>query len=66
VSRRKDDVSEGARALGRRRWEGVSDEERVRVGAKGGRAAWANLTAAERSAEMKRRAAKRKKRRSRS
>jgi len=50
-----------ARALGRRRWAGVSAEERSKVAGAGGRSAWASMTAKERSAEMKRRAAKRKK-----
>jgi len=51
-----------ARALGRRRWVGVSADEHARIAGSGGRSAWANMTAKERSAEMKRRAAKRKKR----
>jgi hypothetical protein len=54
-----------ARALGRRRWHGVSsaDAHKIRSkggrkgGQKGGRTAWAGVSKAERSAEMKRRAA---------
>ena len=54
-----------AAAMGRKRWEGVSAEEHsrlaARAGRRGGRAAWGKLSAAaDRSAEMKRRAAKRK------
>ena len=51
-----------ARALGRRRWAGLSAEERGKVTSAGGRSAWASMSAEERSAEMKRRAAKRRKR----
>jgi hypothetical protein len=50
--------------LARKRWEGTSEAERQQMmaaaGSKGGRSAWAELTPAERSAEMKRRAAKRR------
>lgn len=53
--------------MGRRRWAGTSEAERLELttaaGAKGGRSAWAKMSAAERSAENKRRAAKRKKKR---
>jgi hypothetical protein len=44
-------------ALGKRRARTMTSEER----AAGGRAAWANLTDEERSAEMRRRAKRRKK-----
>lgn len=44
-----------ARALGKRRWAGVSEEERKAVSGSGGRAAWASMSAEERSIEMKRR-----------
>ena len=50
-----------ARALGRRRWVGVSEEDRKKIQGAGGRSAWASMTAKERSAEMKRRATKRRK-----
>ncbi len=49
-----------AAVMGRRRWAGVDAESRVEVTAAGGRAAWAGLSTAERSAEMRKRAAKRK------
>jgi len=51
-----------ARALARRRWAGSSAEERAKFASSGGRSAWASMTAQQRSAEMKRRAAKRRKR----
>lgn len=51
--------------MGRKRWAGLSAEERQAITGKGGSAAWAGMTKAERSAEMKRRAAKRKARRNR-
>ena len=55
-----------AAAMGRKRWASVSAEEHsrlaARAGRRGGRAAWGKLSAAQRSAEMKRRAAKRKRR----
>jgi len=50
----------GPAAMGRRRWEGVAEEERRQVMGAGGRSAWAKLTPEERSAEMRRRAAKRR------
>jgi hypothetical protein len=49
-----------ARALGRRRWAGVSAEDSAKIRGSGGRNAWASMSAEDRSAEMKRRAAKRK------
>ena len=48
-----------ARALGRRRWAGLSAVERGELAGAGGRKAWASLSAEARSAEMRRRAAKR-------
>jgi hypothetical protein len=53
----------GPAAMARRRWEDVSEEERRQVTAAGGRTAWASMTPEERSAEMRRRAAKRRPRR---
>lgn len=50
----------GPAAMARRRWEGLDDEERSRIARAGGRTAWSRLTPEERSAEMKRRAAKRR------
>ena len=45
--------------MARKRWEGTTAKERsvlmTDAGAKGGTAAWANMTPEERSAEMKRR-----------
>jgi len=41
---------------GRKRWEKLTKEQRQEVAAAGGKAYWANMTAEERSAEMKRRA----------
>ncbi len=49
--------SAAARALAGLRWAGVSAEERRAHQAAAGRAAWASLSPAERSLEMKRRAA---------
>jgi hypothetical protein len=46
---------------GKKRWKGVSKRKHRTISAKGGQSAWAGMTAEERSAEMKRRAAKRKK-----
>jgi hypothetical protein len=46
---------------GKKRWKGVSKGMHRAISAKGGQSAWAGMTAEERSAEMKRRAAKRKK-----
>lgn len=48
-----------AAALGRRRWAGVSEEDRREHQASAAGSYWANMTAKQRSAEMKRRAAKR-------
>ena len=52
--------------MGRRRWAGVAEEKRreelSKIQSKGGRSAWAKMTPEERSAEMKRRAAKRRQR----
>ena len=49
------------RLLGLRRWANAGEGEGpADVGAKGGAAAWKGVTKADRSAEMKRRAAKRK------
>lgn len=54
-----------AAEMARRRWKGTTAQERTELmtaaGAKGGTAAWAALTPEERSAEMKRRVRKRKK-----
>lgn len=58
-SRKKDP---GAVALGRKRIKKLSGPERKELASKGGSAAWAKLSPEERSAEMKRRAAKRKRR----
>jgi hypothetical protein len=44
---------------GRKRWKGVPKKEHLAIAAKGGKSAWAGMTAEERSAEMKRRATKR-------
>jgi hypothetical protein len=49
------------RQAGRRRWQGVSLEERKELMKHASRAYWDSLSPEERSAEMKRRAAKRKK-----
>jgi hypothetical protein len=49
------------RAL-RKRWANASDEEKKQAASHAVQAYWARLTPEERSAEMKRRAAKRKKR----
>jgi hypothetical protein len=48
-----------ARAMGKRRWAGMSAEDRAAVTSSGGRNAWAGMSPEERSAEMKRRAKKR-------
>jgi hypothetical protein len=48
-----------ASALGRRRMGGLSPVERRNLAASGGRAAWSGMTPAQRSHELKRRAAKR-------
>jgi hypothetical protein len=48
---------------GRKRWKGVKKDEHRAISSKGGQSAWASMTPEERSAEMKRRAAKRKKKR---
>jgi hypothetical protein len=57
-----DQASRAGAALVRLRWKGMSAEERKAamaegMGAAGGRAAWAGMTKAQRSVEMKRRAA---------
>jgi hypothetical protein len=44
---------------GRKRWKGVKKGEHRAISSKGGQSAWATLSPEERSAEMKRRAAKR-------
>lgn len=44
-----------AAALGRRRWAGVSEEDRREHQADAARAGWKSMTKAERSAEMSRR-----------
>jgi hypothetical protein len=49
------------RQAGRKAWENLNKEERKELTSKAGKAAWASMTPAERSAEMKRRAKKRKK-----
>jgi hypothetical protein len=46
---------------GRKRWAGIGDEERRELMASAAKAYWDSLTPEQRSAEMKRRAAKRKK-----
>ena len=61
-------TSEAAAALARRRWAQATAEERAAFGAaggRGGRAAWAGLSAEERSEIMRARAAKRRPRKSR-
>jgi hypothetical protein len=49
------------REAGRKRWKNVSDQDRRVLAAKAGKAAWASMSAEEKSAEMKRRAAVRAK-----
>jgi hypothetical protein len=51
-----------ARALGRRRWEGVSEKERTKHQAAAASSYWKAMTPEERSAEMKRRKKVQKKR----
>ncbi|MFZ1123150.1 MAG: hypothetical protein WAN81_23240 [Candidatus Binataceae bacterium] len=51
--------------LGRRRTKKLSPQERGKISSRGGKAAWARLTKDQRSAEMKRRAAVRKRNRAR-
>jgi len=53
------------RAAGHKRWKGVSKPERARLAGAAGKAFWNNLTPEERSVEMKRRAAVRKRNRAR-
>lgn len=52
--------------MGRRRWAGTTEAERTEAmsaaGSSGGRSAWAKLTPEQRSEEMRRRAAKRRRR----
>ncbi len=50
----------GPAAMARRRWQGVPEEERLEISGAGGRAAWAGVSEAARSEEMRRRAAKRR------
>ena len=50
------------KGAGRKRWEGVGEEERKRLTAQASHAFWDHLSAEERSAEMRRRAMKRKQR----
>jgi hypothetical protein len=62
----KKKANAAASALAALRWKGTTADERrtqlAPIQASGGRAAWAKMTTEERSAEMKRRRAKRKKR----
>jgi hypothetical protein len=44
------------RAGGRKRWKGVSKQDRKKILSAAGKATWASLTSEERSVEMKRRA----------
>jgi hypothetical protein len=53
------------RAAGRKRWKGVSKSERRKIASSGGKSSWADLTPAERSVEMMRRARIRKRNRRR-
>jgi hypothetical protein len=46
---------------GRKRWRGVKRSEHRAISSKGGQSAWSKMTPEQRSAENKRRAAKRKK-----
>jgi hypothetical protein len=48
------------KAGGRKRWQGVEKKERSRILTAAGKATWANTAPEERSIEMKRRAAVRK------
>ena len=43
------------REAGRRRWKGLTKSDRVKITSANGKAAWASMTAKERSDEMKRR-----------
>lgn len=45
------------RHFGRKRWNGVSTQERKKITSAAGKTSWANVTPEERSREMKRRAA---------
>ncbi len=47
--------------MARKRWEGVTKEERVVIMRAAGKKAWSDMSPEERSAEMKRRALVRKK-----
>ena len=58
---KRSEISEVMRHLARQRAKKLSVEERERISRKGGKKAWAGVGPEERSAEMKRRAAKRKK-----
>jgi hypothetical protein len=53
------------RAAGRKRWKGIEKKERSRILSAAGKATWADFTSKERSVEMKRRAAVRKRNRAR-
>jgi hypothetical protein len=53
------------KAGGRKRWQGVEKKERSRILSAAGKATWADFTPEERSVEMKRRAAVRKRNRAR-
>jgi hypothetical protein len=57
---KKDTLREVMSHLGRRRAKTLAPAERVKIASNAGKAAWANMTMEQRSAEMKRRAAKRK------
>jgi hypothetical protein len=50
-------------AAGRKRWKGVAKKERSSILSAAGKASWAKMTPEERSVEMKRRAAVRKRNR---
>jgi hypothetical protein len=58
-------LSEHLRRLREKRWRGATKEERRDAASHAGRAYWANLTRKQRSVEMKRRAAVRKRNRAR-
>jgi hypothetical protein len=50
-----------AKEMARKRWEGVTKEERAVIMREAGRKAWSGMSPEERSAELKRRAKVRKK-----
>jgi hypothetical protein len=58
---RKDVLREVMAHLGRLRAKKLSPEERAKSASAAGKAAWAGMSSEERSAELKRRATKRKK-----